>query len=156
MCPSAPRVCREPGGQKPVLSLSLDLTHRSPVNSLHKGKWRGALMFSLICAWINSWINNHEAGDLRRNRAHYDVIVMHTCDCFWWHFCKHLDLDYRTLQFFSKFWSADSQLFRMHCKAHFWRVSSFQSDILLVNVISYWNTTLGIAIKEADCMKKLH
>ena len=25
MCPSAPRVCSEPGGQKPVLSLSLDL-----------------------------------------------------------------------------------------------------------------------------------
>ena len=27
--------------------------HRSPVNSPHKGQWRGALMFSLICAWIN-------------------------------------------------------------------------------------------------------
>ena len=25
MCPSAPRVCSEPGGQRPVLSLSLDL-----------------------------------------------------------------------------------------------------------------------------------
>ena len=31
--------------------------HRSPVNSPHKGQWRGALMFSLICVWINSWIN---------------------------------------------------------------------------------------------------
>ena len=41
-----------------------------------KGHWGGALMFSLICAWINGWINNHEAGDLRRHRAHYDVIVM--------------------------------------------------------------------------------
>ena len=50
--------------------------HRSPVNSLHKGQWRGALMFSLICAWINGLINNREAGDLRRHRAHYDVIVM--------------------------------------------------------------------------------
>ena len=38
--------------------------------------WRGVLMFSLICAWINSWVNNREAGDLRRHRAHYDVIVM--------------------------------------------------------------------------------
>ena len=26
--------------------------HRSPVNSPHKGQWRGALMFSLICSWI--------------------------------------------------------------------------------------------------------
>ena len=40
--------------------------HRSPVNSLHKGQWRGALMFSLICAWINGYVNNREAGDLRR------------------------------------------------------------------------------------------
>ena len=50
--------------------------HRSPVNSTHKGQWRGALMFSLIWAWINGWVNNREAGDLRRHRAHYDVIVM--------------------------------------------------------------------------------
>ena len=50
--------------------------HRSPVNSPHKGHWRGALMFSLICAWINGWVNNREAGDLRRHRAHCDVTVM--------------------------------------------------------------------------------
>ena len=50
--------------------------HRSPVNSPHKGQWRGALMFYLICAWTNSWANNREAGDLGRHRAHYDVIVM--------------------------------------------------------------------------------
>ena len=46
------------------------------VNSPHKGQWRGALMFSLICARINDWVNNREAGDLRRYRGHYDVIVM--------------------------------------------------------------------------------
>ena len=45
-------------------------------NSAHKGQWRGALIFSLICAWINNWVNNGEAGDLRRHRSHYDVIVM--------------------------------------------------------------------------------
>ena len=50
--------------------------HRSPVNSSHKGQWRGALMFPLICVWINGWVNNREAGDLRCQRAHYDVIVM--------------------------------------------------------------------------------
>ena len=42
----------------------------------HKGQWRGALMFSLICVWINDWVNNREAGDLRGYRARYDVIVM--------------------------------------------------------------------------------
>ena len=50
--------------------------HRSPVNPPHKGQWRGALMFSLICLWINGWVNNREADDLRRYRAHYDVTVM--------------------------------------------------------------------------------
>ena len=51
--------------------------HRSPVNSPHKGQWRGALMFSVICVWINGWVNNRKAGDLRRYRTHYDVSVMY-------------------------------------------------------------------------------
>ena len=51
-------------------------TRRSPVNSPHKGQWGGALLFSLVCTWINGWVNNREAGDLRRHRAHCDVIVM--------------------------------------------------------------------------------
>ena len=38
----------------------------------------GALMFSLICVWINGWVNNGEAGDLRRYRAHYVVTVMNS------------------------------------------------------------------------------
>ena len=56
-----------------------------PVNSPHKGQWRGALMFSLIWTWINSWVNNPEAGDLRRHRAHCDVIVMNM-----WSFSHHV------------------------------------------------------------------
>ena len=34
-------------------------------------------MFSLICVWINGWVNNREAGDLRRHRGHFDVNVMY-------------------------------------------------------------------------------
>ena len=49
---------------------------RSPVNSPHKSQCCGALMFSLICVWINGWVNNDEAGYLRRHRTRYDVIVM--------------------------------------------------------------------------------
>ena len=81
--------------------------HRSPVNSPHKGQWRGALMFSLICVSINGWVNNLEAADLRRHRVHYYVTVMSyemKCDwpgssgfenrelslcqlcCYWWHY----------------------------------------------------------------------
>ena len=53
-----------------------------PVNSPHKGQWHGALMFSFICVWINGWVNNREAGDWRRYRAHYDVTVMIPPGCF--------------------------------------------------------------------------
>ena len=53
--------------------------HRSPVNSPHKGQWRGALMFSLNSSWTN---NIQELSKqwrrrwLRRHRTNYDVIVM--------------------------------------------------------------------------------
>ena len=40
------------------------------------GQWRGALMFSLICTWMNGWVNNREAGDLRQHHAHYGITVM--------------------------------------------------------------------------------
>ena len=57
--------------------------------------------FYLICTRINGW-NNGEAGDLRRYRAHYDVIVMdlwklpegsftrsaHECD-LWYLYCDY-------------------------------------------------------------------
>ena len=45
-------------------------------NSPHKDQWRGALMFSFICVWINGWVNNRKAGDLKRYRAHYGITVM--------------------------------------------------------------------------------
>ena len=50
--------------------------HRSPVNFPHKGQWHGALMLSLICAWMNGWVNNRKFGYFRRHHAHYDVTVM--------------------------------------------------------------------------------
>ena len=48
------------------------------LNSPHKGQWPGALIFSLICARINGWVNNRKAGDLRRYRDDYDAIVINT------------------------------------------------------------------------------
>ena len=77
--------------------------HRSSVNSPHKGQWRGASLFSLICAWINDWVNDRKVGDLRRYRAHYDVIVMTpswcgpldgraTHDFLWACWTKHLQV----------------------------------------------------------------
>ena len=59
--------------------------HRWLVNSPHKGQWRGALIFFFLSTrWINGWVNNREAGDLRCQRAHYHVIVMYTKDYYWW------------------------------------------------------------------------
>ena len=70
--------------------------HRSPVNSPYKGPWRGALMFSLIGARINDWVNNREAGDLIRRLAHYDVTVMQKTNqhLIWqsYHCCHPFDL----------------------------------------------------------------
>ena len=63
--------------------------HRSPVNSPHKDKWWGALMFSSIYVWINGWVNNREAGDNISCRAHYDVIIMDISfrfGCLWQRF----------------------------------------------------------------------
>ena len=56
--------------------------YRSPVNSPHKGQWRGA--FSSTCAWIKGWVNNREAGDLGRHRTRYDVTVIFL-RAQWWH-----------------------------------------------------------------------
>ena len=49
--------------------------HRSPVDSPHKGQWRGTWIFSLICTGTNGWANNQDAGDLRPYRFHYDVTI---------------------------------------------------------------------------------
>ena len=50
--------------------------HQSWGISSFKGQWLGALMFSLTCTCTNGWVNNRDAGDFRRHRAHYDVTLM--------------------------------------------------------------------------------
>ena len=64
--------------------------HVSPVNSPHKGRWRGALIFSL--AWTNGLVHKRYAGDLRRNRTDYgvteiclNVYGLHILDCVYLH-----------------------------------------------------------------------
>ena len=70
--------------------------HQSPVNSPHKGQWRGALLFSLICVWTNSWVNYRDAGDLRRHYVSYDVFVMERC--------VNLQVDLRTSLDYKPLW----------------------------------------------------
>ena len=73
ICAGNSPVTGEFPSQRPV-TRSLDVIKWK--HFLHKDQWRGALMFSLICAWINGWVNNRDAGDLRRHCTHYDVSVM--------------------------------------------------------------------------------
>ena len=63
-------------GKNPRYWAFVRVNHRSTVDSPHKGQGRGALIFSLVCAWTNGWANNRDARDLRRPRAHNDVTVM--------------------------------------------------------------------------------
>ena len=54
-------------------------------------------MFSLICVCINGWVNNREAGDLRRYRAHSDVTVKTYNQyrvCQWLHYASDIDLEW--------------------------------------------------------------
>ena len=43
----------------------LRITHRSLVDSLHKGQWWGTLMIPMMPAWKNSRRNYREAGELK-------------------------------------------------------------------------------------------
>ena len=71
------------------------------MNSPHKGQWRRAMIFSLICAWTSDWVNSRDAGDLRRlcallwrhcngyaNTHHIEnAFTLNSCPC-----CKHVNL----------------------------------------------------------------
>ena len=81
-------------------------TGNSPVHPEfpHKGQWRGALMFPLICAWINGWVNNRKAGDLRRYSTHCDVTVMQS-----FRQRKQAFVDYPCMSMACPFWPARGQ-----------------------------------------------
>ena len=85
--------------------------HRSPVNSPLKSQWCGALLFSLICAWINNrWVNNREAGELRHRRAHYDIIVMFVeLPWKWMHIISYIICRWNIRQCFDEFHKAHNK-----------------------------------------------
>ena len=57
-----------------VMTSSNGNIFRSPVTSEFPSQRPVTRSFDFF--WINAWVNNHEAGDLKRHRAHYDVIVI--------------------------------------------------------------------------------
>ena len=102
----------------------------SPINFPHKGQWRGTLMFSLICAWIYSWVNNGETGDLRRHRAHYDVIVMLLWVLHW--FSASVPAMMYTETEMSSFW------WNFHHWLH-WKLSKWQLPVQpVIKISSKW------------------
>ena len=89
-----------------------------PVNSPQNGQWRGTLMFSLICAWTNGWINHRDDGDMRRHPAHYDVTVMWIICERWRILTGDIQLVYLWHGSNVQQWSDDGMLIRI-----FWGVS---------------------------------
>ena len=70
-----------------LLALSAGI-YRSPMNSLHKGKWRGALMFSLICA-LNKRFSKQSWGwwfetPLRSLWRHFNVSYVRSWQIVFW------------------------------------------------------------------------
>ena len=111
--------------------------HRSSVNSPHKGPWRGALMFSLICAWINGLVNNGEAGDLRYHRAHYDVTVILRVYVFLGESCVHRSVCVFTCKLYRVFMRVVLYSCVLYCILlflHLWN----GSEIISIHVYMYY------------------
>ena len=65
-------------------------------NSPHKGQWRGALMFSLICVWINGWVKQLSGGWFETLLCplwrHHNAVPSDACPATAWSCCKTLIL----------------------------------------------------------------
>ena len=111
--------------------------HRSPVNSPHKGQSRGALLLSLICARINGWVNNPEAGDLRRHPTHCDVIVLIYKNMLQSVLCGMHSLDGQIGSAFSAIWPVDDVLIS--------RPSLLLQGLWIMLLVLVWNEQNGRA-----------
>ena len=99
-----------------------------------------AWMFSDICAWINGWVNNREAGDWSRHRAHYDVTVMRPSELMWlWILIVSI------IRAFYLKWITLSESFRLQrptkgqVGSQFWRTHSFLIVNQTLSIIVKWS-----------------
>ena len=121
-----------------------EFTGPGPVNSPYKGQWRGALMFSLIYAWINDWVNNREAGDLGRQRVHYDVIVMHTVQCH--------GRDRRCMEGKHHYnWLLYKVVACIICDGWIWQMVAAMSETLYLLLIIKYGRIIWITFKCLSC-----
>ena len=61
---------------EPLSALLAICVGNSPVTGEFPTQRPVTRSFDVSLIWLNAWVNNHEAGDLRRHRAHYDVIII--------------------------------------------------------------------------------
>ena len=92
---------------------------------------------SLICVWINGWVNNRKTGDLRHYHAHNEVIVM-VClnkllnqhlNCQWfevpWFSCAMIVVSFPVKQL--------SMLFHREW-VYFWSGKFFRMSVILLGL----------------------
>ena len=114
--------------------------HRLPLNSPHKGQWHGALMFSFVCVWINGWVNNRGACNLKRHRAPYDIIVMASIDILSFHL---------------------SQILHRSLPANLLRITdilcpSYNTNILIISgmaISHYWKLSVYLIYSDPICRR---
>ena len=105
-----------------LLALCAGGIHRSPVNSPHDGQWRGALSFSLICAWINGWVNNGEAGA-------WDAIAPIMTSLLWHYFLTWLLRRYQYCTIFDGFIAnVDNWKYHPQHKEFHWNIT-FSAEV---------------------------
>ena len=80
-------------------------------------------------SWINGWVNNREAGDLRRHRGHYDVIVMYCIYC--------------ALQFVVT-WVVAPIFMWYHMVWILWHPTGFKAFINTVS--TFWNIQIALSL----------
>ena len=132
--------------------------HWSSVNSLHKGQWRGALVLSLIYAWMNNLVNNREAGDLRRHRPHYGVTVMRPLNIFLFFFMSKYKTIHKTnpwtwlLPCHFMAWTNISTQNTRHLDTHFLdgKYCYFGSSVIWAYLRMIWNKP-GWLNNDKDC-----
>ena len=103
----------------------------------HKGQWRRALMFSLICVWKNGCVNNREAGDLGSHRTHYDVIVKKLPNMGTWNFLNPIR---RVLPWLDTVVSGRAETWRLHVQIQL----KHQLLITFINMLRYVLVWFGI------------
>ena len=87
-----------------------------------------------ICAWINGWVNNCEAGNFRLHRAHNDVTVT------LWLLCNSIGLRFKATQAITIIWTINVSWHEFAVHGY---ISSY-IHIYIYNVYKYTELWLNI------------